>query len=264
MNGPPPKSVARSASPQLSAAISRPRWIKWLIGLRLIRRRTVWCPTSLGSISVAMMMIVPLTWWFNCGESYLSVTRPVPAEFLVLEGWIGREGIRAAATEFKRGGYQYIVSTGGLTSGVWEDQRISYATMAERELMLAGVANDAIIVAPARDSERQRTYESALAALRALQAKGFHPQAINLFTKGPHARRSCLVFAKVFGPGTKVGILSWSPLNQGTIPWWRSSERAKDLLTETAGYVFEALLNSGRGSDHAREAAPPGFVLKTY
>jgi DUF218 domain len=205
-----------------------------------------------------MMMIIPLTWWFNCGESYLSITRPVPAEFLVLEGWIGREGIRAAVTEFKRGGYQYIVSTGGFTSGVWEDQRASYATMAERELTRAGVANDLIIVAPARDTERQRTYESAVAALQALQAKGFHPEAIDVFTRGPHARRSCLVFAKVFGPSTKVGVLSWSPPNYGTTPWWRSSERAKDLLTETAGYVFEALFNSGRESNHARDAASPG------
>jgi hypothetical protein len=28
--------------------------------------------------------------------------------------------------------------------------------------------------------------------------------------------------------------------------WWQSSERARELLTETAGYIFEALLNSGR------------------
>jgi len=264
MDGLPPESVDRCGSPRLPASISRPRWIKWLIGLRLIRRRTVWCPTWLGSISVAIIIIILLTWWFNCGESYLSVTRQVPAEFLVLEGWIGREGIRAAVTEFERGGYQYIVSTGGLASGLWEDQRASYATMAERELMRAGVANDLIIVAPAKDTERQRTYESAVAVLRVLQAKGVHPQAINVFTKGPHARRSCLVFAKVFGPGTKVGVLSWSPPSYAAMPWWRSSERAKTLLAETAGYVFEVLLNSGRGSNHPREAASPGYVLKPY
>jgi len=29
-------------------------------------------------------------------------------------------------------------------------------------------------------------------------------------------------------------------------PWWRSNERSRVLLEETAGYFFERLLNSGR------------------
>ncbi len=49
-------------------------------------------------------------------ESFLSVTERSPADVLVVEGWIGREGVRAAGEEFKQRGYQYVVATGGLTA----------------------------------------------------------------------------------------------------------------------------------------------------
>ena len=83
-----------------------------------------------------------------------------PAEILVVEGWIGRDGIRAAAAEFEQGGYQYVVGTGGLTTARgWEEGGWSCAEGAEHELARLGIAKDKIIPAPARDTETQRTYE---------------------------------------------------------------------------------------------------------
>ena len=49
----------------------------------------------------------------------------------------------------------------------------------------------------------------------------------------------------VFQPATQVGVVDWVPYPEG-VEWWRSSERAKELLSETAGYVYEISLNSGR------------------
>src|SRR5262249_31161001 len=116
-----------------------------------------------------------------------------------------------------------------------------------------------IVVAPANDSESQRTYESAVAVARALRVRGIHPKCLNVFTLGPHARRSRLVFAKVFGPETKVGVIAWEKADYDSMPWWRSSERARELIPETAGYFFEVLLNSRRSSSPARGFSSPGF-----
>jgi uncharacterized SAM-binding protein YcdF (DUF218 family) len=121
--------------------------------------------------------------------------------------------------------------------------------MAGRELIRSGIPIDKIIIAPAKEAENQRTYESAVGVLRALRAKGINPKSINVFTYGPHARRSRLVLAKVYGPGTEVGVISWVPTETGTTRWWQSSERAREMITETAGYLFEFLLNSGRRSN---------------
>ena len=217
--------------------------------LRLLQRRTVWCPTLLGSFCIVFFLVIPMAWWGGCGESFLSSTRRCRAEILVVEGWIGRDGVRAAAAEFNQRGYQYVVATGGLATGEgWGEAGWSYAEGAGHELIRSGIPQERIIVAPSRDTESQRTYESAVAVCRALQARGIHPKALNIFTLGPHARRSRLVFAKVQGPETEVGVVGWTQSGYQTLPWWRSSDRAKELLTETAGYIFEALLNSGRSS----------------
>jgi uncharacterized SAM-binding protein YcdF (DUF218 family) len=188
-------------------------------------------------------------WWFARGESFFSLTHRLPADVLVVEGWVGRPGIHAAVAEFEQHGYQYIVASGGLTSDRWDDERASYAEMAAGEMIRSGVPRERIVVAPAKLAESGRTFESAVAVRRALQAVGIHAKRVNVFTFGSHARRSRLVFAKVDGPGTEVGVISWTPAGYVASPWWRSSERAREMLEETAGYLYEVLFNSGRRSN---------------
>jgi uncharacterized SAM-binding protein YcdF (DUF218 family) len=184
-------------------------------------------------------------WWFK-GESFLSVTAKLPAKGLVVEGWIGVEGIRAARVEYEHGGYEFIVATGGLTGERWMEARWSYAEMARKQLISDGVAPERIISAPATDTDSQRTWSSAIAVRRALGARRIAPEALNVFTLAAHARRSRMVFEKVLRPGTQVGVVSWTPPGYQKDPWWHSSERAEDLLKETAGFLYESLFNSGR------------------
>jgi len=197
---------------------------------------------------------MPMALWCSRGESFLSSTERLPANILVVEGWIGPDGIRAAGTEFRQHGYEFIVATGGLTAAErWEQGGRSYAEGAKQELIRAGVPLERIIVAPARDTQSQRTYESATAVWRALQVRGIQPKAMNVFTFGAHARRSRLVFAKVEAQATRVGVVSWAPSSYETGPWWRSSDRARELIAETAGYLYEVFLNSGRGSNSSSD-----------
>jgi hypothetical protein len=237
--------------------------MKWPAQLSLVQRSTIWFPTWLGSFFIASLLLISVAWWVARGESFLSVTRPLPAEVLVVEGWIGRPGIRAAVEEFERRGYQYIVASGGLTSGRWEDPAASYAEMAAGEIIRSGVPKERIIVATAKYTESHRTFESAVAVWRALQAAGIHPKNLNVLTFGPHARRSRLVFAKVDGPGTEVGVIGWVPPGYVAVPWWRSSERAKELLGETAGYLYEVLFNSSRSSNSPVQDASSASVPVT-
>jgi hypothetical protein len=231
----------------------------WRRRLRLVERRALWCPTWVGSFCIVSMLVAPAVWWCCDGESFLSLTERRPAEVLVVEGWIGPAGVRAAAAEFAQGGYKYVVASGGLTkSEGWQEGGWSYAEGAQHELIRSGVAEARVIVGTAADVERQFVFESAVAVFRAIQAKGIHPKNVNVFTFGPHARRTRLVFAKVFQPETKVGAISWVPLNQRMVRWWHDSDRAKDLLIETAGYLYEACFNSGRLSNFPDKVTLPG------
>ena len=196
-------------------------------------------------------VILSVAWLCSSGESFFSLTRRLPAEALVADRWIGRDGIRAAAEEFKLGSYGYIVVTGDMT----EDRRnqSDYAETAEQELIGLGIPKDRIITAPSSQVARQRTFVSVAAAWKALDTSGVRPKVINVFTLGPHARRSRLVYAKVFGPATQVGVIAFVPPKYEVEPWWLSKQRTLCLLKEFVGYPFEILLNSARSSNSPSE-----------
>ena len=222
---------------------------KWPMQLRLFRRRMILCPTWAGSFCIAAVLLLLAGTWLIYGESYLSMTHRLPPDILVVEGWIGRKGIRAAVDEFEHRGYRYIVASGGLTSGRWEDQPESYAEMAAQEMIRLGVPKQKLVVAISENTETHRTFESAVAVCSTLRDAGIKPKSMNVFTCGPHARRSSLVFAKVYSHGPKIGVIGWLPPEYKREPWWRSSERSRELLDETVGYLYEVLLNSGRRSN---------------
>jgi len=227
--------------------------------LRLIERRTIWFPTWLGLLCLAVIFATPVVWWCFCGESFLSLTDRLPAEVLVVEGWIGDNGVRAAATEFQTAGYQFVVATGSKPDNdrVWQEPGWSYAQGAANELVRSGIPKEKIIIAPARNSERDRTFESAVSVFQTLRSLSIKPTSINVFTFGPHARRSRLVFAKVYEKHASLGVISWIPTTKTAGPWWRSSERAKEFLTESAGYLFEWLFNACRSTN-----SPDGHIQR--
>jgi hypothetical protein len=216
---------------------------------RFIQRRTIWWPTLPGWLILLGLFSAPLLWWWFEGESFLSRTERLPAAVLVVEAWIGREGVHAAKAEFDRSGYDFVITTGAPIENRWAKQPWNFAEFSGRELIALGISPDKIIVTQLGETKTQRTFESAVAVRHALAAKNLHPAAVNVLTIGAHARRSRLIFAKVLGPEIRVGVISYTPSTQMYGPWWKSSDRAEDLLKETVGWLFEALLNSGRTSN---------------
>lgn len=220
------------------------------MSLHFFARREVWCPTLLGWAILAIFFAFPCLWWINYGESFLSVTRRFPAQVLVVEGWIGAEGIRAAKLEFEANHYDFILTSGGNpdphSEENWQRAGWTYAEGAQKQLIRLGVPAEKVIAAPAQETERQRTYASALAVKAALDISGIRAKSINIFTIGAHARRSQLVYEKAYGPETEIGVIAWEPPGYASTQWWHSSERAIDLLIQTVGFFYEFLLNSGR------------------
>ena len=219
--------------------------------MKFFTRRTVWAPTFLGFSLLAGLLALPGIWWFAYGESFLALTRRLPnARVLVVEGWIGPDGIRAAKDEFASGHYDLIVTSGGnpdpASKDNWQREGWSYAEGAQKQLIRLGLPADKIVSAPPSLTEARRTYRAALHVKETLDALGAEPKEINVFTFGAHARRSWLVFSKACGPEIKVGVIGWEPPYYSSVPWWRSSERSIELLVQTVGYFFEFLFNSGR------------------
>jgi uncharacterized SAM-binding protein YcdF (DUF218 family) len=216
---------------------------------QLFKRQTIWFPTWFGLACSAIVVAALGSLWFLKAEPFFSTTDRKAADVLVVEGWIDAVGIQKAAEEFRFGGYRYIVATGGLTGKVWDVRRWDYSQETEEQLLRLKIPRAEVIRAPTRNRESQRTFEMAAATWRALREHGIKANAINVFTRATHARRSRLVFSKVFGPEVEVGVIAWLPPSYEDERWWESSERADDIIKETVGYFFELLVNSGRRSN---------------
>ncbi|HEU5080690.1 MAG TPA: YdcF family protein [Opitutaceae bacterium] len=211
-----------------------------------VQRKSVLWPTKVAWLCAAALIAFGLGAWWIEADNFLSCTRRVPADVIVVEGWIGVKGVQAAAREFERGHYRYIVTTSGVTSNRWGDERWSYAESAKEELLRSGVDPSKILVASPRDTAAQRTFESARAVDLTLRSRGIFARNITVFTLGPHARRSRLVFEKVLGGHASIGVISWKPQSDRSGRWWKSSERSEDIVKETIGFLYEFLFNSGR------------------
>jgi hypothetical protein len=213
----------------------------------LINRRIAWRLTWLGWLCLLSTALGLLSLWVLRGETFLAISDPLPARLLIVEGWIGAETVRAAADEFRTGGYERAMTTGGLTGESWDERRWDYAEIAKEQLLKFGVPEEQITAAPAGAIESERTYASAVAARKGLNALGFGRGNVNVFTRGVHARRSRLVFQRAFGSKIKVGVIAWRPPGFERTTWWRFSSRSDEFLKETLGYPFELVLHSGRG-----------------
>jgi len=215
---------------------------------KVFTRRTIIWPTWFGwCLLLIPSVALPATILWGA-ERFLAALNRTSAEVLILEAWTKDEGAVAAANEFQShpGQYKFVVSTGGLTGEGWTMKRWREDEIGERVMRNAGVPADKIIRAPAPDVETHRSYVAAVTARDVLTARGIHPRAINLITRGAHARRSRLIYSRVFGPNVEVGVVGWNPPGYGITPWWRSSDRATDVLKESVGYLYELFLHSGR------------------
>jgi len=181
-------------------------------------------------------------------DAFLSVNAPVTANVLVVEGWLPENALREAASEIKRNGYDHVVTSGGPTRE--QERRISgfdtYASLASAILQKLQISKDKLIEAPAAESDRNRTFASALSVKAKLDELGITIRGLNVFTEGPHARRSRLVYRKVFGKKTSIGVLSIKSVYYDELHWWRSSVGIEDMLEQGLGWLYESLLSSGR------------------
>jgi len=184
-----------------------------------------------------------LSLWLGRGlHSFLAVTRPVPADILVVEGWVPDTVLKSAMAEFDRGQYKLIVASGGpRPRGHLTSDYPTYAAETAASLRKLGLADGTLVEAPGEATLRDRTFHSAEAVRNKLADLGVTPLGLNVITEGPHARRTWTVFRRVFGQAVKVGIISCEPVEYDPARWWSSSEGMKHTVIEAIGWFHDLL-----------------------
>ncbi|HVP17966.1 MAG TPA: ElyC/SanA/YdcF family protein [Spirochaetia bacterium] len=215
--------------------------------MRFFKRKEVWVLTWLGWAFALAVLFGMAVCFFTFAHVFLSVNAPVEANVIVVEGWLPDYAMKEAVQEFNEKGYEYIVAAGGpMPLGQLVSGYTTFASIAGATLQKLHIPKDRLIEAPGAMTYRNRTFESAKAVKTRLRELGISVRGLNVVSEGPHARRTRLVYRKVFGKGTSVGILSVISRDYDAQRWWGSSEGAKTTLSEGLGWFFENLISVRR------------------
>ena len=215
--------------------------------LRLFERREIWVPTWRGWLLLLAIVLGLTVGFLAFAYQFLSVNRPVAANILAVDGWIPDYALEEAAQEFKEKGYQYLVAAGGpVPQGDTISGYGNFARVAGTVLLKLRVPKEKLIEAPAAKTYRDRTFESAKAVRAKLNELGISVRGLNVFTEGSHGRRSRMIYRKVFGKETIVGVVTFRPREYEAERWWKSSAGVEEITTGTIEWLFERLFSSGR------------------
>lgn len=208
----------------------------------LTKRTEIRIPTFRGLAVVTLIAILLLMALFCNIHSFLAINDPLPADLLVVEGWLPDYAILAAFNEFENNDYNMLITTGEpVLYGHYLAAYRNHAEIAAATLRRMGVDSSKLVVIPGEGVQKDRTYACARSVKLWLDKKRPAVHAINLVTLGPHARRSRLLFQKAMGNDIKVGIIAAENLSYNEENWWQGSNGVRTILSELIGYVYAKL-----------------------
>lgn len=173
---------------------------------------------------------------------FLAVNAPIKSDVLVVEGWLPDYALAEVAAEFNRGVYQKIIIVGApLRHGYFLTQYKSYAYLAAATLVFLGIDSEKIVALPIPLATRDRTQTAALVLKHWLFTHNVEIRSINLYSLGPHARRSWLSFQQALQPQIQVGVMAGMPRDYEPNRWWDYSAGVRTVLSELIGYGYACL-----------------------
>lgn len=212
--------------------------------IRLIHRQQKWTLTLQGWVVVFTLSATLIIFTITHIQPFLSLTSPVKADVLVVEGWLPDYALKYALTEFENGSYNKIVTTGGpLPTGYYLAKYKTFAELSAATLKTLGLAKEKLIVVTAPDVIKDRTYASAVTFRQWLLNSNLNIQSINLYTFDVHARRSWLIFKEVLAPKIKTGVIAAKTLDYEPNKWWVSSEGVRSVISEGIAYIYARFVN---------------------
>lgn len=223
----------------MSSVSSEPRKKLWGV----VTRRERWGLSWRGFVLIGIALALSLAAFLWGAHIFFSVTEPVEARLLAVEGWVDVYAIAAAAREFQAKSYERVFTTGGPIHGMggYTNDYNTAASVGAGRLRAAGVPAHLVQMVPSRINHRDRTYGSAL-ALRVWCDENQVPlTSINVLTEDVHARRTRLLFQKALGRDVTVGIIAVPNPDYDASRWWRYSEGVRAVLGECIAYVYARL-----------------------
>ena len=217
---------------------------KKIPSILLIHRQEKWTFTTQGWGVVITFAATLIIFMITHIHPFLSVTSPIKADILVVEGWLPDYALKQALTEFENGSYNKVVTTGGpLPTGYYLAEYKTFAELSAATLKALGLKKEKLIAVPVLDVIKNRTYASAITFRQWLLNSNLNVQSINLYTFDVHTRRSWLIFKKVLAPKIQVGAITAKTRDYQPDKWWSSSAGVRSVISEVIAYIYARFVN---------------------
>ncbi|NEP82441.1 MAG: hypothetical protein F6K39_32415 [Okeania sp. SIO3B3] len=176
--------------------------------------------------------------------SFLAVTSPIEADILIVEGWMSDYAVKLAIAEFQQGAYQKLITTGSpIGKGYYLSEYNNFSELTAATLIALGVDPDRVVAVPTPQVVKYRTAASAIAVKEWLTTSNLKVDSINIYTLGPHARRSWMIYRNVFSPDIQVGVIALEPKGYNPKRWWQSSAGMRTVVGEAIAYFYTRFVN---------------------
>ncbi len=193
---------------------------------------------QLGILIIGLIIFLIVMCCLNI-YSFLALTSPIEADLLIVEGWMSDYAVKSAIAEFNQGSYQKLITTGTpIGKGFYLSEYNNFAELTAATLITLGVAPDRVVAVPTPQVTKYRTTASAMAVKEWLQTSNLKVNSINIYTLGPHARRSWMIYRNVFSPDIQVGVIALEPKGYNTHRWWQSSAGMRTVIGEAIAYFY--------------------------
>jgi uncharacterized SAM-binding protein YcdF (DUF218 family) len=205
----------------------------------LVRRRQCLIPTWRGWLALLLILLGAGMLLARATHPFLALNAPIPGGILVVEGWAPDYVLGEAVAEFRRNHYEHLFTTGiPIEHGGPLSEYKTYAELGAAVLLKLGLSTNLVQAVPTPDVRQDRTYTSAVALRAWLKEHGQAPASLTVFTAGPHARRSRLLYEKAFGKGVTIGVIAIPVREYDAAHWWRSSPGVRTVLGEAIAYAY--------------------------
>jgi hypothetical protein len=213
---------------------------------RLWERRMGWRLTGSGWFCFLALGLCLSGLVFRQLHPFLALTRPIPATYLVLEGWVPDYAVSETLAVFRTNDYRAILVTGTeIEKGSHLAQEKTYAALTGKTLALAGCPSNQLVILPTPFTRRDRTYHSARQVRQWLDTHA--PSAsVNVVSVGPHARRTWHLYQLALGPAHPAGVICLRDASYEPERWWTSSQGFRRTLDEWIAFIYARFLFSPR------------------
>jgi len=205
----------------------------------LLKRREVLVPTVRGWLVIVFGLVILAILAGRNIHPFLSVNDSKPGGALVVEGWAPDYAMAMAMSEFRSNHYDKVYVTGiPLTHGAPLSEYRTYAELGAAVLVKMGLSTNVVQPVPTPDVKQDRTYTSAATLKTLFLERNLPIPKINIFTAGPHARRSRLLYQKALGKEVEIGVIAAPIREYDPAHWWRSSPGFRDVTGEAMAYLY--------------------------